>query len=161
MGFCSSSCGSLFDCLNRFPLDDINLVLKVFPGISPHLLVLEQMFWIPFFRDLWSTTGSVAATKVWQRIKSVKLPFIISICLLTYPCVCWKIFKKVLCLEGHGEYFVGESRWSSCSSGSWRSSWGSQLWQGRGGREAICVFLFVFLCFCLLVYSMCLFLSSL
>jgi len=36
---------------------------EVFPGISPHLLVLEQMFWIPFFRDLWSTTGSVAATK--------------------------------------------------------------------------------------------------
>jgi len=36
---------------------------EVFPGITPHLLVLEQMFWIPFFRDLWSTTGSVAATK--------------------------------------------------------------------------------------------------
>ena len=36
----------------------------MFPGITPHLLVLEQMFWIPFFRDLWSTTGSVAATKV-------------------------------------------------------------------------------------------------
>ena len=80
--------GPFFDCLNRFPLDDINLILKVFPGISPHLLVLEQMFWIPFFRDLWSTTGSVAATKVWQTIKADKLPFIFSIGLLTYPCVC-------------------------------------------------------------------------
>merc|ERR1719402_1253241 len=28
-----------------------------FPGTTPHLLVLQQMFWIPFFRDLWSTTG--------------------------------------------------------------------------------------------------------
>ena len=34
-----------------------------FPGTSPHLLVLQQMFWIPFFRDLWSTTGSCAATR--------------------------------------------------------------------------------------------------
>ena len=48
---------------------------KVFPGISPHLLVLEQMFWIPFFRDLWSTTGSVAATKVSQMIQSLWIAF--------------------------------------------------------------------------------------
>ena len=34
-----------------------------FPGTTPHLLVLQQMFWIPFFRDLWSTTGSCAATR--------------------------------------------------------------------------------------------------
>ena len=62
--------------LQRFSLGDENLVLKAFPGISPHLLVLEQMFWIPFFRDLWSTTGSVAATKVWQFffIKFLTLP---------------------------------------------------------------------------------------
>ena len=63
------------DCLDRFPLGETYtyIILKVFPGISPHLLVLEQMFWIPFFRDLWSTTGSVAATKVWQTIKADKL----------------------------------------------------------------------------------------
>ena len=58
-------------CLNIFLLFVNKDLSKVFPGISPHLLVLEQMFWIPFFRDLWSTTGSVAATKVSQMIQYI------------------------------------------------------------------------------------------
>ena len=59
--FCFDSCLIWqFSCFNYLSKH----IFKVFPGITSHLLVLEQMFWIPFFRDLWSTTGSVAATKV-------------------------------------------------------------------------------------------------
>jgi len=36
---------------------------KVFPGLIPHLLTLKEMFFIPFFRELWASTMACAATK--------------------------------------------------------------------------------------------------
>ena len=36
---------------------------QVFPGMIPHLLTLQEMFFIPLFRELWSATQACAATK--------------------------------------------------------------------------------------------------
>ena len=36
---------------------------QVFPGMVPHLLTLQEMFFIPLFRELWSATQACAATK--------------------------------------------------------------------------------------------------
>ena len=75
--------------------------------------------------------------------------------------ICSTSHQNLSNLERDGECVIKQRGRSSRRPCSWWSAWGSQLWQGRGGLEAICVVLFVFVCFCLLVYSMCLFLSSL
>ena len=111
----------------------------MFPGITPHLLVLEQMFWIPFFRDLWSTTGSVAATKVCHITFSTFVLLPIKI----FPIQ--KGMESVLSSREGGQAAVlvpgGAPEALNCD-------------KGEVGEK-----LSVFLCFCL--YLMCLFLSSL
>ena len=37
--------------------------LQVYPGMVPHLLTLQEMFFIPLFRELWLATQACAATK--------------------------------------------------------------------------------------------------
>ena len=111
----------------------------MFPGITPHLLVLEQMFWIPFFRDLWSTTGSVAATKVCHITFSTFVLLPIKI----FPIQ--KGMESVLSSREGGQAAVlvpgGAPESLNCD-------------KGEVGEK-----LSVFLCFCL--YLMCLFLCSL
>merc|ERR1711892_679555 len=36
---------------------------QVFPGMIPHILTLQEMFFIPLFRELWYATQACAATK--------------------------------------------------------------------------------------------------
>ena len=129
---------SCFDYLSKH-------IFKVFPGITPHLLVLEQMFWIPFFRDLWSTTGSVAATKVLL----ITFPTCVLLPIKIFPIQ--KGMESVLSSKEGGQAAVlvpgGAPEALNCDKGE--------------VGEKLSVFHCFFVCFCLLVYSMCLFLSSL